>query len=62
MTTQNIIFTLVHLVVFFISRRFYKRKASKATAEKIKFELENVQLKTELENYKSLVDGYEFED
>lgn len=57
MTTQNIIFTLVHVVIFFISRRYYKRKASKATAEKIKFELENVSLKTELENYKSLVDG-----
>lgn len=62
MTTWTVLFTLGHLILFFLSRRFYKTKAKNAIMAKVKLEQDIVALSTELQTYKSIVDGYEYDE
>ncbi len=59
MTTGTIIFTLAHLVLFFYTRIKYVRKYKKATKEKAHFEVENIQLRSKLETFESIINAYE---
>lgn len=59
MSTGSIIFTIVHLCIFFYTRIKYVRKYKKANQEKAHFEVENIQLKSKLETLQNVVNSYE---
>lgn len=59
MSTGSIIFTIVHLCIFFYTRIKYVRKFKKAQAERAHFEVENIQLQSKLETLETIVNAYE---